>query len=348
MIKSACNGFVRLRAIIMILIGLILLILSLYLGAAATSHAPVVQASGGAATSALSASSVAATSWQTGRCYRTFLDLLASVGIAFVGFGIFGILLDTRSWRDYFGERLKEIVLEQKFLDTMDIDALRALQVRVMKAFFRDQSIDKEGSFLNYFQTNLHRFISEPYREDVTAEIELTKTEGDTLHIMDRVSYTCRKAGSTIQKEAAWRPDPGEFIGIDFLKIIVKFPYNHHRRGQEETLYETRDGNKDGKNLKDEPVIVSLDKYRDIDQLTVIVESKYRISAERVQYWQMAHPTKNFTFIVTYPSGNSIQLKPLVLEPENVLVSQKDLSTTVKCDSWMLPLSGLAWRFKKA
>lgn len=281
------------------------------------------------------------------RGYNTFLDLIKSLGIALIGFGLFGILVNTKNWREYFAERLKEVVLEQKFLDNMDLDALRDLQTRVMKAFFRDQSIDREGSFLNYFQTNLLKFISEPYREDVMSEVELREVVNDSIIIHDRIMYTCRKAGGILQEKISWRPDVGEFEDVTSLRISIKFPYNHPRKGEEEILCDCPDGTYEGNNLEETMVTCSIEKYKEIDQLIVIVESVYKIRPDRFQYWQMAYPTKNFTFLITHPKEFTVQLKPLVLEPESVTVSQKDMSSTVKCDSWMLPLSGLAWRFRK-
>ena len=82
-------------------------------------------------------------------------------------------MLDLKSWREYFSERLKDVVIEQQYLSGLDNDTLNSLHVKLLKALYKDSSIDKEGGFLNYFQTNLIKYISEPYREAVKAEIEL-------------------------------------------------------------------------------------------------------------------------------------------------------------------------------
>lgn len=268
-----------------------------------------------------------------------------TLAIALIGFSLFGMLLDTKNWRDYFGERIREVIMQQSYLTSLDNSALKELQVKVLKAFFKDQSIDHEGSFLHYFQTNLHKFISEPYREDVTTEIELRGDDKDCFTIFDRVSYICRKAGGSIQEKISFMPDPGEFEEITCFKVSIKYPYYHDKKGEEKVLYNGDSNNPAellGKGLN-----ISLKEYKDIDQLTVILESIYKIKKDRFQYWQMAHPTKNFMVILTHDQIYDLQIKPLVLEPENVQICTKERSTTVRCDSWMLPQSGVAWRFKK-
>lgn len=337
MIKTIKETAIKNHAWLLILTGIIAVFVSLYFHRETIDNLSQIPSS----------LTQAKTIWCQSRGYNTFLDLIQSLGIALIGFGLFGILVGTKNWREYFAERLKEVVLEQKFLETMDLDALRDLQTRVMKAFFRDQSIDREGSFLNYFQTNLLKFVSEPYREDVMSELELREVENDSFIMHDRIMYTCRKAGGILQKKVSWRPDPGEFEDVVSLKISIKFPYNHPRKGEVEVLCECPEGIHEGKNLEETMVTCSLDKYKEVDQLIVIVESVYKIRPERFHYWQMAHPTKNFIFLITHPKEYTVQLKPLVLEPESVTVSQRDMSASVKCDSWMLPLSGLAYRFRK-
>jgi len=39
---------------------------------------------------------------------------LSTIGVAFVGFGIFSILLDLKSWREYFSERLRPLIIESE------------------------------------------------------------------------------------------------------------------------------------------------------------------------------------------------------------------------------------------
>jgi hypothetical protein len=80
-----------------------------------------------------------------------FAASLTTLSVALIGFAIFSLALDTIDWREYFAERLKEVVIESDYLQTLDSDTLRDIQTRLLKAQFKNQAIDKEGSFLNYF-----------------------------------------------------------------------------------------------------------------------------------------------------------------------------------------------------
>src|SRR5208282_3932437 len=90
-----------------------------------------------------------------------------------------------------------------------------------------------------------------------------------------------------------------------------------------------------------------LSDYKGIDGLIVRLDSTYLVDAELFQYWQMAHPTKNFHLSLSFPKEFSLQLKPLVLNPELAQISISDGFAMVKYDTWMLPQSGVAWRFVK-
>ncbi len=114
--------------------------------------------------------------------------LLKTIGITLFGFGFFTIIIETREWQQYFEKRLQHIVIEQSYLKTLDPDILNSLQTNVLKALFRDPNIDREGSFLNYFHATLHKYIAEPYREDVTCEILCEEEEG-AFRVLDKVTY---------------------------------------------------------------------------------------------------------------------------------------------------------------
>ncbi len=151
------NRIVQYYALVFILLGLIIVFASLFVEneTAKLQSKPVLGETINNQSKLSSTPIREEYNWCQSPSYHTLLELSKSIGIAIICFGVFGILVDTKNWRDYFAERLKEIVIEQRYLDSMDLEALSDLQTKVMKAFFRDQSIDKEGSFLNYFKTNL-------------------------------------------------------------------------------------------------------------------------------------------------------------------------------------------------
>jgi hypothetical protein len=274
----------------------------------------------------------------------TLLSLMNTVGIALVGFGLFNIILNIKDWTEYFESRIKNIFLDASFLKTEDKNSLLSLQTKVFKALSDDDKIDRAGGFLEYFNDNLHKYISEPFREDVSSEIFLESEDNGVYMFCDKVTYTCRKSKGKIQPNINWFPDKEEILEAMSLIIKVKYPYNHADKGKEIDL--TAMNPIDVSKLKGK-ITISLSEYETIDGLIVIIESKYKIKSCRFQYWQMAHPTKNFSMTLNCPREYEIQYKPLVINPEICQITEKEGYLNIKYDSWMLPKSGLAWQFRK-
>ena len=267
---------------------------------------------------------------------------LTTLSVALMGLGIFGILLDSKNWREYFGERLKEIVIDNSYLKTLDSGTLKQLQTSVLKAQFNNHQIDKDGSFLEYFHLHLHKFISEPYREDVSTEVLMKKLDGgDDFLVTDKVRYVCRASGGKIQDSIGWKPDPDEFKEVRSLKIRIQFPANHENAGATKEIAVDQTKLKDG-------VKESLSEFEKVDGLVVITEAEYVVERGKFQYWQMAHPTKNFDVTITYPEELNIQFKTLVLEDVVSQITEHDGYLKFSYGTWALPQSGLAWLVKNA
>jgi hypothetical protein len=187
----------------------------------------------------------------------------------------------------------------------------------------------------------LHGYISAPYREAVSAEIVVQGEVDDCLIIRDRVQYTCRAAANTIQERVTWQPDPDEFESVEYLRIEAQHPAHHERRGDRVVIFDSKEA---GVDVTREPVDCSLEGYRDIDGLVIHIDAQYAVLRERLQYWEMAHPTRNFEFTVVFPDTFELQLKPMVLHDA---LCNRFISATygrVTYDSWMLPSAGVAWR----
>jgi hypothetical protein len=269
---------------------------------------------------------------------ETILKTLDVVGIALFAIGLLNILIETRDWREYFAKALREIVVEQSYLDSLDKEKLTLLQTNILKALFRDQLIDREGSFLNYFHLNLHKYIAEPYREDVVAEIIMVDA-GDYWNVVDKVTYVCRKSGGSIQPYILWHVDKNEYSKVEGLKIFFKYPYTHPKKGIDEPLY-------DGVPTLGDNIQLSLDKFSDVDGLIVVADEQYQVRKADFRYWVMAHPTKNFNVTIIYPPEHTLQVLPMVLSPELLLVTERPGYYSAKYDSWMLPESGVAYRIR--
>ena len=102
-------------------IGVILLLLELYLSKLPPPPLP---------------SGVAVSAWPPDDLsfWYSFLLFLQAIGIALIGFGFVGMILETKDWRDYFESRIKDIVIQQDYLQNLDSPTLKNLETSVLKA----------------------------------------------------------------------------------------------------------------------------------------------------------------------------------------------------------------------
>jgi hypothetical protein len=170
----------------------------------------------------------------------------------------------------------------------------------------------------------------------------MKKLEGsEDFLVTDKVRYVCRASGGKIQDSIGWKPDPDEFKEVRSLKIKIQFPANHEKAGESQEIQV--DQTKLNEGVKE-----SLSEFESIDGLVVITEAVYVVERGKFQYWQMAHPTKNFDVTITYPEELSIQFKTLVLEDVVSQITEHDGYLKFSYGTWALPQSGLAWLIQSA
>jgi hypothetical protein len=263
--------------------------------------------------------------------------------------GIFTILLQLPDWQNYFENRLKKIVLEQDYLNSLDNSSLSALQTKTLKAFFRTSDIDKEGSFLNYFQENLNKYISEPFRDDVKTEICVVNENEDSYEIVDRITYRCRMVGGKIQSNVIWKPDKDEFKKIFEVKVNIKKDKgiletkSNLTSDAEDKLFLDNDEIEESEIYKN-GLLIDLKDYQE-DMLFIEIISRYTISKESFCNWSMAHPTKNFYISINYPKNIVIRFQPLLLHPDKLIIHEAEGKYSLEYKEWLLPMSGVVYSF---
>jgi hypothetical protein len=263
------------------------------------------------------------------------VKLIDVTGIACLVLGLIHIMIETDDWSEYFRERIREIVMQQAYLNTLDKARLTVLHTSILKAQFGDPDIDKEGGFLNYLRSNLHGYVAQPHREDVTAELIYTDV-GEDWDVYDRVTYVCRRSQIGIQPSVTWQVDVGDWVSIEYLRIEIQFPFTHEQRGERKELYNKRPE-------LGELLLVPLTEYQQIDELIVIVTEQYKVRKDHFQSWIMADPTRNFDITLVFPIAWEVQVEHFVLSPELVLTTIADGYYKAKYDFWMLPESGMSW-----
>jgi len=283
------------------------------------------------------------------------VSLLEIVGLSLFSGGVLILVLQIGDWTRYFEERLKNTVLKQAYLDSLDGDALSELQVKIMKAIYNTPDIDKEGSFLRYFQKNLSKYIKEPYRDNVKTEIEVCDPDDVGYWINDRITYSCRMVGGKIQGEVKWRPDDKEeFLEVENVEISITKNTSAKRLiaqaskvGDKYTI--EREGTKkdiDVEQFVAEGLSAELADHQE-DGLFVEAKSRYKMEWGKFCNWSMAHPTKNFYISIFYPKGWRLRFQPLLLHPEKVNKTSRDGFLSMEYNEWLLPFSGVFYSFTR-
>ena len=153
----------------------------------------------------------------SGRTHNYFVngivELLNSAGAAIIVIGGINAIIETGHWRRYFEEQLKDIVVQQNYLNTLDKSILSNIHVKLLQAQFKDSTISGDDSFFAFYNKNIHQYIGGPYREDATGDIIIKETPGDLpWQVSETIRFTCRNNGSGIQNLSHGTPMKAKFL----------------------------------------------------------------------------------------------------------------------------------------
>jgi len=294
---------------------------------------------------------------------NTLVNFASGLGFALISIGIVGIVLEFRDWRQYFQQRLAEIIVKREYLNTLDPNELISLQTDTIKAFFRVDDIDREGSFLNYFHSKIHRLIGSPYRENYNTTILLKEEKqaekGDDGYWLatEVVTYKCRKVGDKIQEAVLWMPSRGERIEKEKVRIEIRCPANVVGSCERPCEHEEKCGKPivftsdmlEVHKLEayeegyDEGYKLSLAKFHHVDGLKVKIVSTYLLPKKLFSIAQMAYPSRGASFTIRYPDHLQIKLGLFGLGEDLDVVRQPGLCK-VKTEAWVLPDLGVAYQ----
>lgn len=299
-------------------------------------------------------------------------ELFDEIGIALIILGAFSIILETKAWRDYFGKRLSDIIVEQKFLENLNPEQLSSFQANLLKARFQNQDIARKGSFSKYCIDNIQDYINLPYRGNVDIMIRITENgfNKNIFEVEDDIVYYCRKTKENIQKKIFWFTDPNEIVCLDYLEINLRHNSICFNKDQhlEQTLsehvvigrYEKEKYEKERSTYKGEGSLqvthedngqinaeCDIDKYKDIENLEIFIKSKYSIKKGSIQNWRTKYPTYEATVIVKYPEKCDVEYKVFGVDGKQVSTNVGKGFFWVKSSSWMLPNSGIAWTVRE-
>ncbi|HEX3582792.1 MAG TPA: hypothetical protein VH087_13580 [Thermoanaerobaculia bacterium] len=269
-------------------------------------------------------------------------ELLIHLSVAGIVFGLFNMVIEIPDWSRYFERRLQNIVFKHGYLRSLNIDQLRVLWRRIIRAMFDSQVVDRPGTFADYFDRHLLADLGNPYRENVRGVMSYEE-HGDFFFVHDFVSYVVRANRGVIQENVNWENDEDEFETVFDIRVAIRFPDGHARAGEQQIL-DSRRGTAERPLPKRVVVNCSLRDFAGIDGLIIEVESTYLVKKSRFQYWEMSTSTRDFSLTINHQDGYSIVFKAFVHDPLLTRIERLTRQFHFECGSWMLAHSGVAWR----
>ncbi len=288
-------------------------------------------------------------------------NLFINISVGLIALGIVALILQLPDWRNYFQDRVKETVIDRTYLNSLSEEELSSLQISTLKAKYKNTDIDREGSFLQYFQKRIEDYIGKPYRENVNTAMVIKEHDSnpDFFVVTDSISYICRKLGSKIQEDVRWLYEHGEFEEIIDIVVILICPNSNQNNcsnsckdrcieGRITLTKETLDKDFFSNTEHESGYIVRLKELLpESDKIEVQMSTIYSIRKDRFFTWAMTHPSKNINFTIIYPDAYQIQTFVGGIEPKEYSKNIKSNMYVFNHQGWFLPRTGLAYLLKR-
>jgi len=276
---------------------------------------------------------------------RIAVELVRAFGIGALLLGVFNFILNRTDWEEYFEKRLKSIVIDQTYLASLDRTALKRLMISVIKAQAPGAAVDREGGFLEYFDTNLRQFIFDPFREGSTAEYSYAEdpTDSSRFTAVDKYSHTMRAVGNRMHDVVNYVLEKEECSSADAISVWLKLPQSAAEPGKTITLVEKQAFTRNAQG--DHAFATAIPPEYALDGLEVTIEATYTVPKDRFQMWWMLAPTRDLRVIIRYPEAYDIQIKAFVQVPQLCDWTRRSGYLLFHYPSWFLPSNGVAWKF---
>jgi hypothetical protein len=267
---------------------------------------------------------------------ETLIEMLKVAGSTLIITGLISIVIDLGHWRNYFEERLRDIVVDQKYLHALEPVALDELHAKLLKAQFRGLNTEGPDSILTHFH-DLQKYLAAPYRESMFSYINI-KGEGSDWTVADKVDFIWCKNGNAIQKVVSWIPDESQLLTQ--VRITARLPTDR----AETLLFEYKsDMAADPEKLKELGTGVSLGKFAENDRVHVSIDAAYKLRYFPVISWWMIHPTHRFD--ITIQTENYKVDTELFMPQENQVIRSAGRDfMQLHYDGWLFPYNGLIVR----
>lgn len=274
---------------------------------------------------------------------QLFFEMLILVGMAFFSMGLFSVILDLKSWKDYFEAGLRRIVLQPEYLKTLSPERLREHQVDIFKTYYSDSDIDHEGRFLRYCLEHIHRYLMQPYRERIYDKITVKPAGPSLFRVTDKLTYACRRIDGSIQSRVFWQANSREVLKMEDLRVQLRWPRGH-KEADRRVILGIQDLTE--KQLHDGSLLFEYDlsQHRQVDGLVVEAEATYLVHDASFNTWRMADPSRDVELRISYPTDLKIQFLPYLIDHDPDEVQDDPGLFIARFKSWIMPKSGFAWK----
>jgi hypothetical protein len=291
--------------------------------------------------------------------YTNLVKFISDLSFTIIGFGFITTLVDLPDWRNYFGERLKEIVLERKYLENLKDKELLEVQKNILKSRYKIPGLDREGSFLNFMQGSIEHLINTPYREHISSSMNISESTDGVLYYKEKMSYTLRSVGEEKIEEVTWTWRKDEMLESKKFKCTFKCPkYNENR-----TNCTCPEGKRCENGFKIatqiEPKKIGTDEIgygidireymEPCDGVQVFVELEFTMSDSKLYSWTMAYLSKDINITLIYPTSYEVDRYVGGLAESDYYLSTDFHENTIYFvrEGWMLPTSGITFALSK-
>ena len=180
-------------------------------------------------------------SFNIGNCqpWNFFFQIVSQfslmTGFAFLGLGVLSAFKDSKKWHTYFEERLRTLVIERSYVQKLSLDELLKIQKMVYARIFtrKEEDINEQGGFFDYFNTSWARYMAEPSREKAVNVEEVQFVDDNIMLVKSTMQYVCRKGSTGIQENVRVCFNSEDGSRILAFKITLILPQKNTILGQD-------------------------------------------------------------------------------------------------------------------
>lgn len=273
--------------------------------------------------------------------YEIGIHLMSHIGIGFFIIGVLVIIFEISHWTAYFRERLSEIVMDKTYLNGLSPEELSEHQTAILRAYYKNNELGGDSSFLLYYKKNIQKYIDMPYRENVSITLSI-KEKGEDLEIDEIMRWKCRAHNNKIEPEVRWVPGKDEILTLRDESVVIQHE-SFKTEANSQGIKELNSTNCQlWTNQSPFGFVVKFTEEINLDSLNVEVKVKYSVPKNRFISWRMAYISKGASMTVVHPVNLRVVCETYYLEDHFKESYCGNQCYEWKTDEWIMPDEGIA------